>query len=392
MFRQWVCHPLIDAAKINARLDAVDSLNSENTIRDRFTSQLTKLPDLERLISRIHAGSCKAQDFLRVLEGFEQIEYTMSLLGAVGPPEGLIGKLISAMPDLNPMLQRWKTAFDRTKARDEGILVPERGVEEDFDTSQDRIEQVLADLESLLKKYRRDLGSTAIVYRDNGKEIYQLEIPTKVKGVPKTWDQMSATQKVKRYYTPELRILVRRLQEAQETHGQIVKDVSGRFLARFDEDYNTWLAVIKIVAQLDCLISLAKASMDLGEPRCRPELVDQERSVLQFEELRHPCIVSTVSDFIPNDVTLGGDNAKIALLTGANAAGKSTILRMVRFRTTWARTDPKTDCLLDLRRRDYGSDWLLRAMSIGSPYTGGPDHVASWSQRQYLRGPKHFLR
>lgn len=66
MFKQWVCHPLMDPVKINDRLDAVESLNADTTVRDRFTSQLTKLPDLERMISRIHAGNCKAQDFVRV--------------------------------------------------------------------------------------------------------------------------------------------------------------------------------------------------------------------------------------------------------------------------------------------------------------------------------------
>ncbi|KAI9702359.1 MAG: DNA mismatch repair protein msh6 [Candelina mexicana] len=326
-FRQWVCHPLADSAKINARLDAVDALNADKTVKDHFTASLTKLPDLERLISRIHAGRCKAQDFVRVLEGYEQIEYTMSLLNAVGSGDGVIGQLISAMPDLNKALEQWKTAFDRAKAKEDGVLVPERGVEDDFDASQDRIEQILADLESLLKKVRRDLGSTSIVYRDNGKEIYQLEVPVKVK-VPKSWDQMSATQKVKRYYTPALRSLVRQLQEAQETHGQIVKEVAGRFFLRFDEDYMIWLGAVKVISQLDCLISLAEASSALGEPCCRPVFVEDERSVLEFEDLRHPCMLPTVSDFIPNDVQLGGDSANINLLTGANAAGKSTVLRM----------------------------------------------------------------
>ena len=329
MFKQWVCHPLIDTNKINARLDAVDSLNADSTVRDRFTSQLTKLPDLERLISRIHAGSCKAQDFVRVLEGFEQIDYTMGLVKAVGSGDGVIGQLISAMPDLEGCLKHWKTAFDRSKAKEDGLLVPERGVEDDFDASQDHIEQTMADLEGLLKKARRDLGSNAIVYRDNGKEIYQLEVPIKVKGVPKNWDQMSATAKVKRYYSPELRSLVRQLQEGQETHGQIVKQVAGRFFTRFDEEYATWLAAVRIIAQLDCLISLAKASSALGEPSCRPEFVEDERSVVEFEDLRHPCMLPNVTDFIPNDVKLGGDTPNISLLTGANAAGKSTILRMV---------------------------------------------------------------
>ncbi|KAJ5280770.1 DNA mismatch repair protein msh6 [Penicillium angulare] len=327
-FKQWICHPLMDARKINARLDAVDALNADPSVRDQFSSQLTKMPDLERLISRVHAGQCKAQDFVRVLEGFEQIEYTMGLLKDSGAGEGIIGQLISAMPDLDNLLSYWKTAFDRSKAKDNGILVPEPGVEEDFDTSQGHIEQLHKDLDDLLKKARRDLGSSAICYRDNGKEIYQLEVPVKVKNIPKNWDQMSATKQVKRYYFPELRSLIRKLQEAQETHGQIVKEVAGRFHARFDEHYGTWLAAVRIVSQLDCLISLAKASASLGQPSCRPTFVEDERSVLEFEELRHPCIASSVEDFIPNDIQLGGKQPNIDLLTGANAAGKSTVLRM----------------------------------------------------------------
>jgi DNA mismatch repair protein MSH6 len=330
LFKQWVCHPLMDTVKINARLDAVDSLNADPAIRDRFTSQLTKLPDLERLISRIHAGRCKTEDFVRVLEGFEQIDYVMGLVKEVGVGDGVIGQLVTAMPDLAGRLEDWKTAFDRTKAKENGLLIPERGVEDDFDESQDRIEDIHAKLETLLKRSRKDLGSSAICYRDNGKEIYQLEVPIKVKNIPKNWDQMSATKQVKRYYFPELRTLVRELLEAQETHGQIVKEVAGRFYARFDEDYEIWLGATKIIAQLDCLISLAKASASLGAPSCRPNFIDSDRSVLGFEELRHPCMLPNVNDFIPNDVKLGGDTQNMTLLTGANAAGKSTVLRMVR--------------------------------------------------------------
>ncbi|KAH7078950.1 muts domain V-domain-containing protein [Paraphoma chrysanthemicola] len=327
LLRQWVCHPLADAKKINERLDAVDGLNADSTIMDNFSASLSKLPDLERLISRVHANRCKAVDFLKVLEGFEQIEYTVSLLRQFGDGEGIIGQLISSMPDLAAALSPWKTAFDRVLARKEGILVPEPGVEEDFDNSQQEIEECKSKLEQLLKKARKEVGNNTIVFRDIGKEIYQLEIPKKVK-VPNSWDQMSATAKVSRYYTPELRKLVRALQEAEETHGQIVREVATRFCARFDEEYKTWLAAVKIIAQLDCLISLAKASASLGEPSCRPQFSEGKRTIVEFEELRHPCMLNTVDDFIPNDVRLGGDAANISLLTGANAAGKSTILRM----------------------------------------------------------------
>lgn len=333
LLRQWVCHPLLDPVKINARLDAVEALNADTRIREAFTMQLSRLPDLERIISRVHAGKCKATDFVRVLEGFEQIEYTMAELSRFGKGEGVIGQLIANMPDLKPSLKSWKESFDRSKAKDSNTLVPERGIELDYDASEDIISETLAQLDDLLQVYRKQLGSTAIKYEDNGKEIYQLAVPVRIAKIPNNWQQMSATKAVKRYYSPELRGLVRKLQEAQEKHGQILKGVAGRFFARFDKDYSMWLQAVKVISQLDCLISLAKVSSALGQPSCRPvfvsdlELDGLDRSVLELEELRHPCMATT-SAFIPNDIVLGGSSPNITLLTGANAAGKSTVLRM----------------------------------------------------------------
>ena len=332
MFKQWVCHPLADAGRINERLDAVDLLNKDRKLSEKFLSSMSKMPDLERLISRIHAGSCKPEDFVKVLDGFEQIEWTMSLLEGREGDNTIVDRLLTTMPDLKGPLEWWKTAFDHDKARDFKLLIPEQGVEEEFDASQDRIAEIEGELDDLLKSTRKTYGgSSKIIFKNIGKEIYQIEIPTSIKGLPKHWENMSAAAGVKRWYFPELRALIRQLQEAQETHGQIVKQVAGRMYARFDENYSTWLQAVKIIANLDCLISLAAASSALGEPSCRPQFVECERSVIEFEELRHPCMLPNVTDFIPNDIKLGGDSANINLLTGANAAGKSTVLRMVSF-------------------------------------------------------------
>ncbi|KAG6022209.1 hypothetical protein E4U41_002296 [Claviceps citrina] len=328
LFRQWVAHPLCDMERINERLDAVDLLNADMAVREQFSSQLVRMPDLERLISRIHAGACKPDDFVRVLEGFEQIEYTVSLLSALkGGKKGIVGRLIKSMPDLEEPLSYWKTAFDRRRAREEKMLMPEKGIEPDFDDSLARIDEIKGQLGDLLGEKRDQLKCRTLKFTDVGKEIYQMETPKNAK-VPSSWRQMSATKDVKRWYFPELTQLVRELQEAEELHSQLVREVASRLLRKFDVDYPTWLLAIRIVAQLDCLVSLAKASTLMGLPACRPRFVDQERSLVDFEELRHPCMTSTVDDFIPNDIQLGGEGPKIHLLTGANAAGKSTVLRM----------------------------------------------------------------
>lgn len=328
LLRQWVCHPLAYLRKINERLDAVDALIADRKTQDTFTGSLSRMPDLERLISRIHAGRCRAQDFVKVLGGFEQIEYTMSLLGSFGIADGLLGQLVSSMPDLSSTLEKWRGAFDKDLANGAGVLVPEPGVEEDYDESQERVKDCENKLDDLINRVRKDLNCSTIKYKDLGKEIYQLEIPTRVKNIPNHFDQMSATSAVKRYYTPDLRRLIRQLQEARETNAQCAKEVASRFYSRFDTDYAVWLAAIKIIAHLDCLISLARASTSLGTTSCRPIFVDSPRPVQSFTDLRHPTMLTTVNDFIPNDISLGGDSPSIALLTGANAAGKSTVLRM----------------------------------------------------------------
>jgi DNA mismatch repair protein MSH6 len=332
LFRQWVAHPLCNIDRINERLDAVEMFNTDQSTREQFASQLVKMPDLERLISRIHAGACKPEDFVRVLEGFEQIQYTMEMTGAFKGGNALVDRLISSMPDLEEPLSYWRTAFDRRRAREEKLLIPEQGIDEEFDQSQENIEQIKGQLNELLEEKKSELKCRSLKFTDVGKEIYQIETPKSVK-VPSSWRQMSSTKDVKRWYFPQLTKLVRDLQEAEETHSQLVREVAARFFRKFDVDYSTWLRAIEVVAQLDCLISLSKASAALGEPSCRPQFVDQERSVVEFEELRHPCMISTVNDFIPNDIKLGGNQAKINLLTGANAAGKSTILRMVCYPT-----------------------------------------------------------
>lgn len=50
--------------------------------------------------------------------------------------------------------------------------------------------------------------------------------------------------------------------------------------------------------------------------------------VLELEDGYHPCM-NVSDDFIPNGITLGGTMAGLALLTGPNMGGKSTLMRQV---------------------------------------------------------------
>ena len=94
------------------------------------------------------------------------------------------------------------------------------------------------------------------------------------------------------------------------------------------------MCIIQNVAEFDCLLNLSNCSKNFAgkhlinkEPICRPEFVDQI-GVFEAKDLSHPCILQTMeSEYIPNDLVLGGPSPKMVLLTGPNMGGKSTLLR-----------------------------------------------------------------
>jgi len=154
---------------------------------------------------------------------------------------------------------------------------------------------------------------------DDLQEIYQVETSASQKDIPKTWTKTGNTKAVKRWSVPILASDIKSLQQEREKRNTAIKEYKYRIYSEFDTDRAMWLRAVKVIAELDCLFSLAKSSVAIGEPACRPTFVEADSAFVDFEELRHPAL-SVKGDFIPNDVRLGGKVGRIALLTGPNMA------------------------------------------------------------------------
>src|SRR5436190_14853861 len=109
-----------------------------------------------------------------------------------------------------------------------------KGVEEDFDESNAKLDQLLDDLETFRKGYQQKYKyfpalnscltfarSNKICFKDLGKEIFQIECPVGI-SVPSNWRLLSSTKAVKRYWSPEIEKKVRELLEHRETHKNVV--------------------------------------------------------------------------------------------------------------------------------------------------------------------------
>lgn len=328
MLKHWVLHPLMKIEDINERYDSVDYLMNEGTkFRDILEQTFNVLPDLERLLARVHSKTLRFKDFLRVVEGFEKLVQLVTEIKDFSDKDtGSLHKFINNFPnELGNCIEEWDDAFDRQEAMHD-IIVPMKGVDNEFDASHSKIISLESQLNDYLKIYKKEFKSNEICYKDSGKEIFLIEMPNKIKNIPKDWQQMGSTSKVKRFWSPEVRKLVRELMEQKELHKMVCESLKFRMYEKFNKHYSIWLSTIRNIANIDCLIALTKTSESIGYPSCRPSFESADKGFIEFKELRHPCFIGT-RDFIPNDICLGGTRPNFGLLTGANAAGKSTVMR-----------------------------------------------------------------
>ncbi|PVV05079.1 hypothetical protein BB560_000402 [Smittium megazygosporum] len=367
---QWVCHPLCDANQINSRLDVVEFYRAKrhSELVQKITSTLSGLPDLERILSRIHSGTCRIPEWMKVLSSFyglskdftEMREIIESYTGDMADlVPAKIKSLVFSFPkdQVLSALDEISSNFDHEKADSENNLVPISGKYPRVDELSSQISEIEEWLNDHLSWHRKQYKCKSIVYKSIGKETFQLEIPKSIR-VPDNYIRKSATKDLHRYYSPELAKKLAIQAELLELMKAELRDYKLVLYKKFADDYRLWMKVIMLVSELDALMSLARASEMIGVDSTRPEfLVDRnvvkEGGYFEFKGLRHPCLVNMTGSgdfgstgFVPNDVVLGKkgimseshgnkgykdiyDDASVILLSGPNMGGKSTLIRQV---------------------------------------------------------------
>ncbi|KAJ2862808.1 DNA mismatch repair protein msh6 [Coemansia aciculifera] len=344
LLSRWMCHPLRHAAAINARLDAVEFLMAGSELSESVSATLRSLPGLERGLSRIHSGRCKISDFIALLSGLRAVATMISQLRQSYEAETpvRIQTLLRAFPALDELLVEFGSAYDSALADTQGLLLPFPGSDQPYDDVLASIAELDTWFDQHLAENRKRLSCASIVYKNMGKEHYQLEMPATIK-VPSDYFRLSATKAVNRYWSPELRGKVQEHAEAMETKSMVLNGYQQRLYTRFDRHYGLLMKAVAVVAELDCLLALSVASASLGSPSSRPTILERNGDsggYIEFRQLRHPCVAisGSAADFVANDIVLGrqhgavnqdSDPASMILLTGPNMGGKSTLLRQL---------------------------------------------------------------
>lgn len=285
LLKQWLCAPLCNPKSINDRLDAVEDLLAVPDKMSEVSEHLKKLPDLERLLSKIHSigsplksqnhpdsraifyeelkySKKKITDFLSALEGFKIMNEIVDVMEEVASDfkSRVLKQLVThkaknpdgRFPDLSAELTRWDTAFDHNQARKTGVITPKAGFDPDYDEALQDIKAVEEDLQKYLDKQRKLLGSKSMQYWGTGKNRYQMEIPESAisRKLPEEYELRSSRKGYKRYWTKEIERMLAAMVNAEERRDAALKDCMRRLFYNFDKNSKDWQTAVECIAVL----------------------------------------------------------------------------------------------------------------------------------------------
>ncbi|CAH2256863.1 jg11014 [Pararge aegeria aegeria] len=88
---------------------------------------------------------------------------------------------------------------------------------------------------------------------------------------------------------------------------------------------HTLAAAIDKCAELDCLISISKVCKEYSF--VKPTLTTDK--VISIEQGKHPLCITTIDNFVPNDVECSLEAGYVKILTGPNSSGKSVYMKQI---------------------------------------------------------------
>ena len=335
LLRQWLLSPLCDPASINARLDAVEIQVKDSRGRARLREALDGVRDLERLGGRAAAGRVTPRELGALRDSLQRlpdVAGSLSELAGAKLASGGVSRSLAEASDELDLLADLSTALgsalsERPPATlaDGGVICPGYDIElDELRSLRDGGRQYIA---SLQQRERERTGISSLKVGFNKVFGYYLEVThSQTVRVPPDYERRQTLATAERYVTPELKEYEARVLGAEERMAAREAELFGVLQGLVAAAVRRIQKTSRILARLDVWAGLAERAV--SGRYVRPQLDDGFD--LTLRESRHPVIerIMARESFIPNGARFTRAE-RVALITGPNMAGKSTILRQL---------------------------------------------------------------
>jgi DNA mismatch repair protein MutS len=350
--RAWILQPLRELTELQRRQQMIADLLQEPDLLASIRAELKSIRDIERAGGRLSQASGNARDLVALKASLQQIPLLKTVLqelieriefGRAGSPSTPSTVRVGGAPggcalpfQLQNQIREMPALADKlAKALvdDPPLAVKEGGIfrdgcHPDLDALRQASRQGKNWIGHLQEREIAATGIKSLKVRYNSVFGYFIEVTkSNLANVPTHYTRKQTTVGGERFITPELKEMEAKIlgadDRAQNLEYQLFQKLRDETLREIEPIQQTADAI----AVLDVLCALAETARLFRY--CRPELSDSLGLVIK--DGRHPVLDQNLVDekFVPNDTELGGENIRLAIVTGPNMAGKSTYIRQV---------------------------------------------------------------
>jgi DNA mismatch repair protein MutS len=319
--RRWLERPLLEVERIEQRLGAVDALAADYMLREEAREHLSRIPDIERIATRIVRLSATPNDLLSLKGALEALGPLKAALAPAALGASLLERALAAMEEPPGVRELISAAISEESGE---IIRP--GYSGELDEARefrDGAHEWLTRFEAE-ERLKTGLKTLKVGYRDG--EGYFIEVAGKeASAVPPRYEHRKALKHNARYVTVELKEHESRMLGARDEVERLERRILAEIRAAVKDAAPELQKISRAVAVADVISSFAAAATELRY--CRPRVAD-ERGI-RIVGGRHPVVEHNLqTPFVPNDAEIDGAS-RLQIITGPNMAGKSVYLRQV---------------------------------------------------------------
>ncbi|MGI8819373.1 MAG: DNA mismatch repair protein MutS [Chthoniobacterales bacterium] len=337
--RSWILQPRRDLAELERRQQMIAEFLAEAELLASIRVALKSVRDIERAVGRLSQASGNARDLAALRNSLEQIPALKGELRKLiersefgkgnGSHESYGTYLHEQLQELPELLTKLKRAV----AEEPPFPLKDGGIFRDgYDPGLDELRRASREGKNWVAELQeREIASTGIKslkVRFNSVFGYFIEITkSNLAGVPERYTRKQTTVGGERFITPELKEIEAQILGADERARQLEFQLFQTLRDETLQDLEALQQTAAALATLDVLGGLAETARLYAY--ARPRLEESRR--LEIKDGRHPVLDQNLADekFVPNDTSLDGEGARLAIITGPNMAGKSTYIRQV---------------------------------------------------------------
>ena len=330
LLRRWILEPLTDMRAILSRQAFTAFLAGNREGREALGEIMAQVPDVERALGRVISLTASPRDLGAVRRALLQLPRLKLLLSSAGFFE-CAPELAARLESSSQALTALRGDLEKALAENPPPRVSDGGViREGYSRELDELRSVRRDSQQLLNDIElREREKTQIPNLKVGYNSvfgYSIEV-TKAQSskVPHYFVRKQTLVNAERYITEELKVLENKILGAEEKTSKLETHLFSELREKARAALGELKTFAACAAELDVFYSLAETAVRREFVKPRVTSGDE----LKLEEARHPVVerLLPAGQFVPNDLFIGGADARVIILTGPNMSGKSVYLR-----------------------------------------------------------------